>query len=140
MKNGPYELVIAPGDYPGKKYRGKYCYAHRLNFWKTYGYLPENKQLIIHHIDGNKLNNSSDNLKLMDIKDHNTLRHLNPYEDKIMSCPQCGNTFLWTADQQKNFYRMQQNHNYKHQCGPFCSKRCAGIWGKLIQSGCNMDN
>lgn len=35
VKNGPYELVIAPEEYPGKKYRGRYAYEHRVNYWRA---------------------------------------------------------------------------------------------------------
>ena len=28
MKSGNYILIKAPDNYPGKKYRGKYCYEH----------------------------------------------------------------------------------------------------------------
>ncbi len=69
MKNGDYILVIAPEDYPGKKYRGKYCQEHVLNYWKHYGVLP-NENEIIHHKDKNKYNNDWTNLELESRKSH----------------------------------------------------------------------
>ena len=36
MKNGPYILVAALETYPGKKYRGKYCYEHHMVWWKKH--------------------------------------------------------------------------------------------------------
>ena len=40
MKNGDYNLAIAPPDFPGKKYRGKYCSEHVLNYWLANGIVP----------------------------------------------------------------------------------------------------
>ena len=42
MKNGDYILVKAPTNYPGKKYRNKYCYEHHLVYWQHYGIIPNN--------------------------------------------------------------------------------------------------
>ena len=33
MINGDYILVVAPDDYPGVRYREKYCYEHYLVYW-----------------------------------------------------------------------------------------------------------
>lgn len=56
MKNGDYLLAVAPENYPGKRYRGRYCSEHTLVYWQHYGIVP-NKDEVIHHIDGNKHNN-----------------------------------------------------------------------------------
>lgn len=63
MKNGPYEMVIAPKDYPGKKYRDRYCYEHTLVWWKNTGTIPKDNE-IIHHKNGNKRDNPFSNLEL----------------------------------------------------------------------------
>ena len=39
MKNGPYEMVIAPEEYPGRRYRNRYVYEHQLVWWKNTGKL-----------------------------------------------------------------------------------------------------
>lgn len=50
MKNGKYVLIVAPTEYPGTRYRGKYCYEHTYVFWKHTGVLPK-KGEIVHHKD-----------------------------------------------------------------------------------------
>lgn len=74
MINGDYILVVAPDDYPGVRYREKYCYEHYLVYWQEYGVLP-NKDEIIHHIDGDKHNNVPQNLQLMKRKEHTVLHN-----------------------------------------------------------------
>lgn len=46
---------------------------HRLIYENTYGPIPEG--YIIHHIDGNKENNSPENLVMMSKTEHHTLHH-----------------------------------------------------------------
>lgn len=64
--NGYYAIT-------GGKYRGKYL--HRLIYEKNYGKIP--KGYIIHHKDGNKLNNCIMNLELIKFTSHNSLHHKN---------------------------------------------------------------
>ena len=64
MKNGPYELIIAPQDYPGKKYRDRYAYEHHVVFWRSNGFVPP-KGYEIHHINGKKRDNRIENLGLL---------------------------------------------------------------------------
>ena len=70
MKNGAYELVIAPPAYPGKRYRGKYCYEHHLVYWQVTGTVINTKTEQIHHKDENKRNNKPDNLELLSLETH----------------------------------------------------------------------
>lgn len=107
MKNGPYALVIAPADYPGKKYRDRYCYEHRLVFWRTHGYLPET----VHHGDGEKLHNDPDNLDGMTRPAHTRL-HSKPVTFAHGICEQCGAEFTKPKRGQKKMR--------------FCSRRCVG--------------
>jgi hypothetical protein len=71
VKNGPYELVIAPLDYPGKKYRDRYCYEHTLVYWKQTGLIPT-EGFVIHHKNGNKRDNRFKNLEMISISKHNS--------------------------------------------------------------------
>ena len=92
MKNGPYELVIAPPNYPGKLYRNKYVYEHHLNWWlKTKEIIQEG--FIIHHKDGNKRNNHSDNLKLLTKKDHTAQHNLERTTYETRQCSLCNVSF-----------------------------------------------
>lgn len=69
MKCGNYELVKAPLDYPGKKYRDKYCYEHHLVWWQITGNIISEKE-VIHHINENKRDNRFENLELLNKKVH----------------------------------------------------------------------
>lgn len=130
MKNGDYILVIAPDDFPGKKYRNRYCYEHHLIYWQTYGIVPADDE-IIHHINGDKHDNSIENLRLekrnIHSKHHGLLKGIN-YVDMI--CPIC----------HKQFSRdRRQTHLDKpgQQC-TYCSRHCAVIGQKhygLLSTG-----
>jgi hypothetical protein len=75
MKNGDYNLIIAPIDYPGKRYRGRYAYEHIVEFWKTTGRLPIPGH-IIHHDNENKRDNVFCNLKEIQNGVHTSMHHL----------------------------------------------------------------
>lgn len=49
---------MAPAEYPGLKYRGRYAYEHRVVFWQEHGYLPE----VVHHDNEVKTDNAPANL------------------------------------------------------------------------------
>lgn len=71
MKNGPYELVVAPPEYPGKLYRNKYCYEHHLVWWLGTGNLPASDE-VIHHRNEQKRDNRFENLELKTKARHTT--------------------------------------------------------------------
>lgn len=76
----------------------------------------------VDHINGDFTDNRIENLQVLDRKTHarkDTLRVKTP--DLI--CPICGTSFQMTDN--------QRNNGKVH----FCSKRCAGIYGKRIQLG-----
>lgn len=87
----------------------------------------------VHHKDGNPLNNELNNLEIKLFREHQR-EHSTKYYDKVVKCPWCGNTFLWTSKQQRGFYG---NHRRKNRAflldEPFCSKKCSGEFGKYIQ-------
>lgn len=69
MRNGPYELVVAPDEYPGMKYRGRYCYEHHLVWWLKTGKTISADE-VIHHVNGQKRDNRFCNLEKMTRSDH----------------------------------------------------------------------
>lgn len=93
----------------------------------------------VHHIDGNKENNSLDNLTVVKHGEHqreHNIEKINEgiwknhtsFTDKIMICPICGNEFLWTAERQYARYQNNLRKNRKtYMSNPFCSPRCCGI-------------
>ena len=91
MKNGPYELVIAPDDYPGFRYRGRYIYEHHLVWWQvTGGLVPEG--FVVHHKNEKKRDNRFDNLELKSVSAH-TKDHARPKAMVSVVCFRCGVAF-----------------------------------------------
>ena len=108
MKNGEYIMIVAPHDYPGKKYRGKYCYEHHLEYWKFTAIVPS-KGENIHHIDHNKSNNHISNLLLLDAREHRRLHGiLQGRKISSLKCQFCGVDFVRETRQikagQTNFF------------------------------------
>lgn len=121
MKNGPYELIIAPENFPGKKYRGRYCYEHTLIWWK-HKELPK-KGYEIHHINGNHRDNRIDNLKLLTIKEHRDL-HSKDRQKKLVEfyCAFCNKQ---SKTKPCNYrYRLKNNRYGKL----FCSRKCGTLY------------
>lgn len=118
------------------KLEGKFVniLVHRLVYELFVGKIS--KDYIVHHIDGNKYNNNVNNLQVMTQSDHARL-HQQKYFDKIMKCPICGKEFLWTALQQNRFYSHKscKVQPSKHPLNsPVCSRRCQGLYGRLVQN------
>lgn len=100
MGKGPrvingYYVVYHPeaiGAFPAGRNEG-YVYEHRYIMEEILGHRLQDNE-VVHHIDGNKLNNHPDNLMWLDTgqhtKLHNRLRQLeNGYELKDKRCLNC---------------------------------------------------
>lgn len=89
----------------------------------------------VHHIDGNPLNNDISNLEVIDRTVH-LKKHADKirrkFSDKQMVCPVCNNSFIWTAKQQHAKYRKEEWLD-KPSAGPFCSRKCQGLYGTVVQ-------
>ena len=117
MKNGKYILIVAPDWYKGKLYRGRYCYEHHAVWEKTNG-KPVPDGFVVHHKDGNRFNNSVDNLELLERVSHNRLHGLQEKRKvAILRCPCCHKIFERDA-------RILPFRNLV-----FCSRRCVGLYG-----------
>jgi hypothetical protein len=92
VKNGVYELVRAPDDYPGKRYRGRYVYEHLLVWWQTTGSLVPNG-FVVRHENGQKRDNRPSNLKLRSLSAsrYDLEDALRPFI--TVSCTFCGGAF-----------------------------------------------
>jgi HNH endonuclease len=110
VKNGPYILVKAPKAYPGKRYRGKYCYEHILVFWRRKRRLPK-PGYIVHHRNEDKTDNSPDNLEEIRSGDHSSL-HTKPIAWVKLFCTQCKGLFF------------REPRQIKKLAKPFCSREC----------------
>lgn len=129
MKNGEYNLVIAPEEYPGKLYRGKYCYEHHLIYWQNYGIVP-NSEEVIHHKDGNKRNNNIENLELMNRVKHIIFHDMNMKRNMVLlECPICHRIF----SREKH----QTHLNKPTNKATYCSRNCAA---KAANTNINIKN
>ena len=100
MKNGSYELVEAPVDYPGRRYRNRYVYEHHLVWWENTGQLVPVGS-VVHHKNGCKRDNQFQNLELKEhgvhTSDHRVLQAklvhgtLNAYGHHKCRCRECIN-------------------------------------------------
>lgn len=121
MRNGKYELVVAPVNYPGKKYRGKYCYEHVLNYWKNTNILPA-VGYEIHHLDGDHRNNKIENLLLVTSKEHRKIhaeiQRKAPIEKECSNC----STHINVS------FKHYRDKTKEGQVNFFCSKKCVGFF------------
>jgi len=115
MRNGEYELVVALEEYPGKKYRGKYCYEHHLVYWRRTGVVPKSDE-VVHHENRNKRDNRFENLELKKKGKHNSEHNRERGRQMArLRCPNCGCVF-------EREYR--QTHLTKGSRFTSCSRTC----------------
>ena len=90
----------------------------------------------VHHKDENPLNNNLDNLEIKLLGEHQRDHNPVKYQDELVVCAWCNKPFLWTAKQQIQFYanRKRKDRIGRQTSDPFCSKKCAGKYGKYIQT------
>ena len=134
----PYEHYKIFGPYVGKDNRKRIVVVN--NSIKTTisypKYLVEvsigrylNVDEQIHHKDGNFLNNNLDNLEIVKLKEHQHFHNPGFIKEQEAICVWCGKRFLMTKSHAKS--RRDKRNKY----GPFCSKRCSGLYGVSIQLG-----
>ena len=116
MKNGNYIIVKAPEDFPGKKYRDKYCLEHHLVYWQHFGIVPA-KNEIIHHKNKDRFDNRIENLELQDTRVHSKKHGLEKGRKFVcIVCPNCQKEFSLPYNQ----CFLQKGSKYT--C---CSRRCS---------------
>ena len=123
MINGEYIMVVAPSDYPYKKYRGKYCYEHILNYWLAYGEIPEGSH--IHHKDENKHNNNPENLEALNRNEHIILHNTTGRTTIVLKCPACGLIF----EREKRNTHLIEARRAKYTA---CSRACSGKFSHVL--------
>lgn len=76
---GQFVYTTGGGRYKVVQRNGKRIQKHRLIWEQHFGKIPEG--MIIHHKDGNKMNNDIDNLQMVDVTEHNNI-HKHPAWNK----------------------------------------------------------
>lgn len=130
MKNGNYILVKAPENFPGKKYRNKYCLEHHLVYWNAHNIVPKSNE-VIHHINENRFDNRIENLELITRKNHSNYHSSKKgrfYVD--IQCPNCRKIF--TIPFNKCFIQ-------KHSSYTCCCRQCSGVFASKIKLIKNFD-
>lgn len=117
MKNGDYLLIIAPSEYPGKKYRGRYCYEHHYVYWKKTRLIP-NKTQMIHHKNENRYDNRFVNLELIYKKDHPQKHPQKIKESNMHICAGCGVRFYNRNKNRKVFFHSRKCYIKNHHLSP----------------------
>lgn len=118
MRNGEYTLIKVPKAYPGKRYRNKFAYEHHVVWWQHTGQIVPNG-FLIHHINGNKRDNTFENLALVDWKKH-TQQHSKPVTLVEVICSQCSVAF---TRERRNYAPRKQSGQKNFYCGRSCMGR-----------------
>lgn len=118
MRNGSYELVVAPDDYPGLKYRGRYVYEHHLVWWRRTGELVPSG-FILHHKNERKRDNRYTNLELRPRGEHTAEHHR--FDPEEWLCAWCGKTFFLKLSVRRS--RLKQSRSGRLFCSRSCGTR-----------------
>lgn len=86
-------------------------------------YLTEDE--IVHHKDGNPLNNEIENLEVLSRVYHSTMDHL-VNKEMVVKCQMCGKEYV---------LKETACYSNRRRTGYFCSRQCSGRYGALIQNG-----
>jgi len=121
MRNGPYELIIAPKEYPGKLYRGRYAYEHHYVYWRETGQVVKEGE-VVHHKNDDTRDNRFENLEL-----HTQIEHITYHLIRrrlfcpvvFVICPVCFN--LITKPRNRSHIAEKQ------KTYTVCSKKCVGL-------------
>lgn len=97
---------------------------HRYLWEQAYG--PLAPGVHVHHIDGNPMNNSLDNLRPMPVSDHHRLHNPITAFPVKFACPWCGAE----ASKKKKEYDRRKRQGQK---GPFCGRTCAQRYNGWIR-------
>ncbi len=117
MKNGPYELIVVPAEYTGKRYRGRYAYEHMVVWWKNHGVVP-GAGFEIHHLNGNHRDNRIKNLRLLTAHEHRKLHGAMQRKQVEFACGFCKKL----SRRDGHDYRSHLKNNKSGLV--FCSRRC----------------
>jgi transposase len=110
-------FIKAPKGYKGKVYRSGYILEYRYVMEKKLGRYLSNEE-IVHHKDGNKMNNHPDNLEVFTRSTHAKYhRSFDSPEYVKVVCNECGKSF----DKEKRIFKYREK---KNSLNFYCSKTC----------------
>lgn len=124
ISKGDYNYALVP-DHPNATRNG-YVLEHRVVMENHLGRLL-NADEVVHHIDGNKKNNSIDNLQLFTREEHAKLHaHTQGHKMVSLQCPWCNKIF---NKPRRDSFLVKKN---KLMC-TCCSASCRGKLSREIQ-------
>lgn len=113
-KGGGYQYCRTEPPHPKMNSNGLYP-LHRVILENKLGRLLESNE-IAHHIDGNKENNTPENIELKSWSKHSVDHNKERFPKQMLICCVCKRTFITS-------YRLS---NYKtKKTGIYCSRSCA---------------
>ena len=114
ISKGDYKYALVK-EHPSRTKNG-YVLLHRIVVENHIGRLL-NANEVVHHIDGNKFNNSIENLEVMSASEHAKLHSSSLGRlTCCFKCPNCGVLFERPKNKALNFKKK----------AVFCTSRCAG--------------
>ena len=123
-QDGRQHVVVIYAD----KSRTSVSYPKFLTEKRLNRYLSLNET--VDHLDRNIYNNTPENLEVKDRKKH-IIEDVRRLKEQEFVCPYCKKQFLLVS--KKLNYAISNRQRGK--AGPFCSRSCAGKYGKEIQMG-----
>lgn len=83
----------------------------------------------VDHMDEDVTNDSIDNLLVLSVKEHRALHHAIGLKTYDFECHNCSKKIILTRRQLTYLTGSRK----RGQTGPFCSKRCSGLYSKHFQ-------
>lgn len=90
------------------------------------------KDETVDHRDRDFTNNELTNLQILNRKEHATL-DAKKLKSQKFNCLECGIEMILEGNKLSNFLKNCRRKN-KTNSGPFCSRRCVGIYGANVQN------
>lgn len=118
---GRQQVVLVSETFKTTMSYPKFLVETRLN-------IKLDKDITVHHIDGDFRNNAEENLLLLSRKEHTSLHAVGRSPIDIhANCVWCGKLFTISGKKRK--------HRREGKAGPFCSRKCSGEYGSAVQNG-----